>query len=213
MEDVDRALFNSLKQRFDLGLFDPKEAYAWPTNDDVVRGLPCSLLLAPCSLFTPPYFLTPCSLLLTSLLLAPSSFLLAPCLLLLLFWCWRWCCWRWCCAFDSASVSCSPFIPVLTPSHPLLSSATPVSADTFPSAALVCHACRALESHGPLIPCAWYGRATTPKGTDASAALSLKASQQSIVLLRNDEQLLPLQKGKRVCLLFCSPQSLGRGWH
>ena len=34
-EDVDRALFNSLKQRFDLGLFDGKEAYAWPTNDDV----------------------------------------------------------------------------------------------------------------------------------------------------------------------------------
>ncbi len=35
MDDVDRALFNSLKQRFDLGLFDPKEAYEWPTRDDI----------------------------------------------------------------------------------------------------------------------------------------------------------------------------------
>jgi beta-glucosidase-like glycosyl hydrolase len=35
MADLDRALFNSLKQRFDLGLFDPKDAYAWPTADDV----------------------------------------------------------------------------------------------------------------------------------------------------------------------------------
>eukprot|EP00038_Savillea_parva_P000253 m.95117 g.95117 ORF g.95117 m.95117 type:complete len:954 (-) comp10088_c0_seq1:7-2868(-) len=35
MTDVDRALFNSLKQRFDLGLFDPEDAYEWPTNDDV----------------------------------------------------------------------------------------------------------------------------------------------------------------------------------
>lgn len=35
MEDVDRALFNSLKQRFDLGLFDPKEAYDWPTRDSI----------------------------------------------------------------------------------------------------------------------------------------------------------------------------------
>ena len=33
--DVDRALFNSLKQRFDLGLFDPKAAYDWPGRDDV----------------------------------------------------------------------------------------------------------------------------------------------------------------------------------
>lgn len=29
MEDVDRALFNSLKQRFDLGLFDPESSYEW----------------------------------------------------------------------------------------------------------------------------------------------------------------------------------------
>ena len=35
MSDVDRALTNSLRQRFDLGLFDPKEAYEWPTVDDV----------------------------------------------------------------------------------------------------------------------------------------------------------------------------------
>ena len=35
MADVDRALFNSLKQRFDLGLFDPKESYDWPTVDDI----------------------------------------------------------------------------------------------------------------------------------------------------------------------------------
>ena len=35
MADVDRALFNSFKQRFDLGLFDSKDAYAWPTADDV----------------------------------------------------------------------------------------------------------------------------------------------------------------------------------
>jgi hypothetical protein len=33
--DVDRALFNTFKQRFDLGLFDPKAAYDWPTADDV----------------------------------------------------------------------------------------------------------------------------------------------------------------------------------
>jgi len=32
MKDVDRALFNSLKQRFDLGLFDPVDAYDWPSN-------------------------------------------------------------------------------------------------------------------------------------------------------------------------------------
>ena len=30
MSHVDRALYNSFKQRFDLGLFDPQEAYAWP---------------------------------------------------------------------------------------------------------------------------------------------------------------------------------------
>jgi len=35
MTDVDRALFNSLKQRFDLGLFDPPAAYDWPGVDDV----------------------------------------------------------------------------------------------------------------------------------------------------------------------------------
>ena len=35
MADVDRALFNSLKQRFDLGLFDPRESYAWPGRDDI----------------------------------------------------------------------------------------------------------------------------------------------------------------------------------
>ena len=73
MADVDRALFNSFKQRFDLGLFDPKAAYAWPTADNV--------------------------------------------------------------------------------------------------------------------------------GTDASAALSLQASQESIVLLRNDQNLLPLKKGKRIAVL------------
>ena len=33
--DVDRALFNSLRQRFDLGLFDPKAAYDWPDVDQV----------------------------------------------------------------------------------------------------------------------------------------------------------------------------------
>ena len=33
--DVDRALFNTLKQRFDLGLFDPYDAYDWPTRDDI----------------------------------------------------------------------------------------------------------------------------------------------------------------------------------
>jgi hypothetical protein len=73
MDDVDRALYNSFKQRFDLGLFDPKEAYAWPGRDDV--------------------------------------------------------------------------------------------------------------------------------GTDASAALSLQASRQSLVLLRNDQQLLPLQKGTKVAVV------------
>jgi len=34
MSAIDRALFNSLKQRFDLGLFDPFDAYEWPTVDD-----------------------------------------------------------------------------------------------------------------------------------------------------------------------------------
>jgi beta-glucosidase-like glycosyl hydrolase len=33
--DVDRALYNTFKQRFDLGLFDPVDAYDWPTADDV----------------------------------------------------------------------------------------------------------------------------------------------------------------------------------
>lgn len=35
MADVDRALFNTFKQRFDLGLFDPVDSYAWPGADDV----------------------------------------------------------------------------------------------------------------------------------------------------------------------------------
>ena len=35
MSHIDRALYNSFKQRFDLGLFDPKAAYAWPGRDDV----------------------------------------------------------------------------------------------------------------------------------------------------------------------------------
>jgi len=35
MKDVDRALFNSFKQRFDLGLFDPEASYEWPTADDI----------------------------------------------------------------------------------------------------------------------------------------------------------------------------------
>ncbi len=33
--DVDRALFNALKQRFDLGLFDPPSAYEWPGADNI----------------------------------------------------------------------------------------------------------------------------------------------------------------------------------
>eukprot|EP00937_MAST-01D_sp_MAST-1D-sp2_P002954 g2954.t1 len=33
--DVDRALYNTLKQRFDLGLFDDPAAYDWPSADDV----------------------------------------------------------------------------------------------------------------------------------------------------------------------------------
>jgi beta-glucosidase-like glycosyl hydrolase len=43
MKDVDRALFNSLKQRFDLGLFDPKAAYDWPNADSI--GTDASLAL------------------------------------------------------------------------------------------------------------------------------------------------------------------------
>ena len=38
-------------------------------------------------------------------------------------------------------------------------------------------------------------------GTDASAAMSLTASQESIVLLRNDGQLLPLPKGKKIAVV------------
>lgn len=35
MSDVDRALYNSMYQRFSLGLFDPPTAYNWPTANDV----------------------------------------------------------------------------------------------------------------------------------------------------------------------------------
>jgi hypothetical protein len=35
MADVDRALRNSFKQRFDLGLFDPEAAYKWPGRDNI----------------------------------------------------------------------------------------------------------------------------------------------------------------------------------
>ena len=42
--DVDRALTNSLRQRFDLGLFDPPSAYAWPGVDDV--GTDASLAMS-----------------------------------------------------------------------------------------------------------------------------------------------------------------------
>jgi beta-glucosidase-like glycosyl hydrolase len=45
MDDVDRALFNSLKQRFDLGLFDPEDAYQWPDNDDVGSDASAALSL------------------------------------------------------------------------------------------------------------------------------------------------------------------------
>jgi beta-D-xylosidase 4 len=45
MTDVDRALFNSLKQRFDLGLFDPEDSYSWPTNDDVGSDASAALSL------------------------------------------------------------------------------------------------------------------------------------------------------------------------
>ena len=44
MSDVDRALFNAFKQRFDLGLMDPKASYAWPTAADV--GSPQSAALS-----------------------------------------------------------------------------------------------------------------------------------------------------------------------
>jgi len=64
MTDLDRALFNSLKQRFDLGLFDPKDAYAWPTADDVgtdasaAMSLRASQVRLPASL--PPLILAGC---------------------------------------------------------------------------------------------------------------------------------------------------------
>ena len=45
----------------------------------------------------------------------------------------------------------------------------------------------------------WPGRDDV--GTDESAALSLKASRSSIVLLRNDKDLLPLPKGKRIAVI------------
>ena len=35
MSHVDRALFNTFRQRFDLGLFDPPTAFDWPTTDAV----------------------------------------------------------------------------------------------------------------------------------------------------------------------------------
>ena len=35
MADVDRALGNAFKQRFDLGLFDGREAYDWPSREDI----------------------------------------------------------------------------------------------------------------------------------------------------------------------------------
>lgn len=45
MADVDRALYNAFKQRFDLGLFDPKDAYAWPGRDDVGTDASAALSL------------------------------------------------------------------------------------------------------------------------------------------------------------------------
>ena len=45
----------------------------------------------------------------------------------------------------------------------------------------------------------WPGRDDV--GTDESAALSLTASRSSIVLLRNDKDLLPLPKGKRIAVI------------
>ena len=52
IEDVDRAGYNSLKQRFDLGLFDPQDAYDWPTADDVgaVESAALNLLASQSSL-------------------------------------------------------------------------------------------------------------------------------------------------------------------
>ena len=38
-------------------------------------------------------------------------------------------------------------------------------------------------------------------GTDASHAMSLRASQEAIVLLRNDDALLPLKSGGRIAVL------------
>lgn len=35
INDLNVALFHSLRQRFDLGLFDPKAADAWPDYDDI----------------------------------------------------------------------------------------------------------------------------------------------------------------------------------
>ena len=46
---------------------------------------------------------------------------------------------------------------------------------------------------------AWPGRDDV--GTDASAALSLRASRESLVLLRNDNSLLPLRKGTKVAVV------------
>ena len=45
----------------------------------------------------------------------------------------------------------------------------------------------------------WPGRDDV--GTDESAALSLTASRSSLVLLRNDKDLLPLPKGKRIAVI------------
>ena len=50
MRDVDRALSNALRQRFDLGLFDPEAAYAWPGADDV-GTVRCSFLFLSFFLF------------------------------------------------------------------------------------------------------------------------------------------------------------------
>jgi beta-glucosidase-like glycosyl hydrolase len=43
--DVDRAVYNSLRQRFDLGLFDPPEAYHWPSIKDLGNGSSSDLSL------------------------------------------------------------------------------------------------------------------------------------------------------------------------
>ncbi len=42
---MDRALFNSLRQRFDLGLFDPQAAYDWPSTDQVGSATSWALTL------------------------------------------------------------------------------------------------------------------------------------------------------------------------